>query len=220
VQTVRAASASLQMLRFSRQVVRRRAVLDGSMGHDLLVAADDGKLSYAECPGLMVDYLVPSLDTTISGIASALYLFATHPDQWRALKEEPALIPNAVNEVLRYESPLRAFSRKAARDSEIAGVRIPAGARVLVIYASANRDEREWTEPDRFDIRRDANRQLGFGHGTHACAGQGLARLEMQAMLRALLDRADRIEPAGQPIWALNNVIRCYEYLPLRLISA
>jgi cytochrome P450 len=133
----------------------------------------------------MVDYLVPSLDTTISAIASALHLFATHPEQWRLLKADPSLIPNAVNEVVRYEAPLRAFSRKVARDTELAGTVIPKGARVLVIYASANRDRLAWDDPDTFDIRRDAARQLGFGHGAHGCAGQGLARLETAAMLRA-----------------------------------
>ena len=216
----RAIPASLQMLWFSKQVVRRRAVIGGSMGHDVLVAADEGKLPERECSALMVDYLVPSLDTTISGIANALALFAAHPDQWALLKAEPALLPNAINEVLRYESPLRAFTRKAMHRSTIGDVSMPAGARVLVLYASANRDEREWADPDTFDIRRDANRQLGFGHGSHACAGQGLARLEMQAMLSALMQRVDRIEVTGQPTWARNNIIRCYERLPLRLISA
>ena len=220
VRTLKAALPSLQMLSFSKRVVRDRSVLDGSMGHDVLVAADNGQLSHAECPALMVDYLVPSLDTTISGIANALYLFATHPAQWRALKDDPALIPNAFNEVLRYESPLRAFSRKAVRDTDIAGAPIPSGARVLVIYASANRDEREWSDPDRFDIGRDANRQISFGQGTHACAGQGLARMETQAILRALVDRVDRIELSGPPTWARNNIIRCHERLPLRLIGA
>lgn len=219
-QTMKAAVASLQMMHFSKRVVRDRSVLAGSMGHDVLVAADGGKLSHAECPALMIDYLVPSLDTTISGIASALALFANHPDQWQTLRHDPTLIPNAVNEVLRYESPLRAFSRKAALDTEIAGVAVPAGARILVVYASANRDEREWADPDKFDIRRDATRQLGFGHGTHACAGQGLARLETQAILRALVERVDRIERAGPPSWALNNIIRCYERLPLKLVRA
>jgi cytochrome P450 len=91
---------------------------------------------------------------------------------------------------------------------------------VLVIYASANRDELEWDEPATFDIKRDATRQLGFGQGTHACAGQGLARLEISAMLRALIDRVDRIELAGQPTWAINNIIRRHEHLPLKLIAA
>jgi cytochrome P450 len=216
----RALPASVQMRRFANDVVRRRSVIDGSMGHDVLVAADAGKLPHSECSALLVDYLVPSLDTTISGIANALALFAAHPEQWQLLRDERSLLPNAINEVLRYESPLRAFTRKVAQPSEIADVGLSAGTRVLVMYASANRDEREWTDPAVFDIRRDANRQLGFGHGTHACAGQGLARLEMQAMLSALLDRVNRIEPAGQPTWALNNVIRCYQHLPLRLISA
>ena len=80
----------------------------------------------------------------------------------------------------------------------MANVEIPAGARVLVLYASANRDEQEWTDPDMFDIRRNATRHLGFGHGTHACAGQGLARLEMQAMLTALMQQVSRIELAGR----------------------
>ena len=113
-----------------------------------------------------------------------------------------------------------AFSRRVAQGSVIGDVSIPAGARVLVLYASANRDEREWADPETFDIRRDANRQLGFGHGTHACAGQGLARLEMQAMLGALMNQVGRIELAGQPRWGLNNVIRCYQRMPLRLTSA
>lgn len=217
---LRSVPATLQMLRFSKQVVRQRSVAVGSMGHDIIGAADAGDLPRGECSALMIDYLVPSLDTTISGIASALALFAAYPEQWQVLRSEPSLLPNAINEVLRYESPLRAFSRKVASDRDVAGVHIPAGARLLVMYASANRDEDEWTEPEVFDIRREATRQLGFGHGAHACAGQGLARLEMQAMLTALMNRVDRIELAGEPTWALNNIIRCHKRLPLRLTAA
>jgi cytochrome P450 len=125
------------MLRFSNEVVRRRSVMAGSMGHDILAAADAGELPRDECAKLMVDYLVPSLDTTISGIANALALFAMDPEQWKLLRTEPALLPNAINEVLRFESPLRAFTRKVARSSGIANTSLPAGARVLVLYASA-----------------------------------------------------------------------------------
>src|SRR6184192_2964318 len=212
-QAVRSIPATLRTMRFAHQVVRDRSILAGSMGDDLLRAADEGKLPRAECPMLMIDYLVPSLDTTISAISSALHLFATHPGQWRTLKADPSLIPNAVNEVVRYESPLRAFSRKVTRATEVAGTTIPPDSRLLVIYASANRDALEWDDPDTFDIRRDAARQLGFGHGKHGCAGQGLARLETAAMLRALVDRVDRIEPAGTPEWALNNIIHRFERL-------
>ena len=217
---VNAFSSSIQMLRFARRVVRHRSVIEGSLGHDVLVAADNGKLPHRECPPLMVDYVAPSLDTTISAISSALHLFATFPEQWEILKSNHELIHNAVNEVVRYESPLRAFSRKMLREKRIGDTWIPAGSRVLVIYASANRDENEWDQPDVFDIRRDATRQLGFGHGAHACAGQGLARMETAAMLRALVERVDRIELTSPPTWAINNIIRRHEYLPLKLVAA
>jgi cytochrome P450 len=215
----KAVPGSLNMLRFARRAVRRREVIEGSMADDVLAAADTGKVSRAECSALMIDYVGPSIDTTISAISNALHLFAIHPEQWQILKNDPTLVPNAVNEILRYESPLRAFSRLARHETEIAGTAIPEGARILVIYASANRDEREWDDPDRFDIRRDANRQLGFGQGAHACAGQGLARLETSAMLSALAERVERIELTSRPTWAINNIIRRHERLPLKLIA-
>ncbi|MDW8807094.1 cytochrome P450 [Streptomyces scabiei] len=219
-QAARTLPASLGMLRYARGVVRDRSVLDGSMGHDLLRAADEGRLMPAECATMLIDYLAPSLDTTISAISSALHLFAVHPEQWRLLKADPDLVPKAVNEVVRYESPIRAFSRTAARDTELAGIPLRKGSRVLVLYGSANRDPLEWDDPDTFDIRCDAARQLGFGHGTHGCAGQGLARMETSAILRALVERVDRIKVTGPPQWALNNVIHRLERLPLELLPA
>lgn len=217
---IKAMPDALQMLRFARRVVRERTVLEGSMADELLAAADKGELSHRECPPLMVDYLAPSIDTTMSAISNALYLFATDPDQWHLLKNEPKLMPNAINEVIRYEPPLRAFARRAGRETEIDGIRIASGARVLVMYASANRDEREWEEPHVFDIRRDAGRQIGFGQGAHACAGQALARLETAAILQALIERVDRIEVTAAPTWAINNIIHRHERLPLKLIAA
>ena len=217
--SARAIPDTLRMLRFAKRVVRDRAMLDGSLGHDVLLAADEGKLTQAEAAALMIDYLAPSIDTTMSAISNALHLFATHPEQWQLLKADPTLLPGAINEVIRYESPLRAFTRKALSETIFDDAAIPAGARVLVIYASANRDEREWDDPDTFDIRRDAARHLGFGNGTHACAGQGLARLELTAMLNALLQRVERIELVGPPTWAINNIIRRHARLPLKLIG-
>jgi cytochrome P450 len=219
-QAIKAMPGALRMMRFARRIVRDRTVLDGSMAHELLIAADEGKLAHRECPPLMVDYLAPSIDTTMSAISNALYLFANHPDQWRLLRDDPGLMPNAVNEVIRYEPPLRAFARYVGRSTEIEGVAMESGARVLIMYASANRDEREWDEPEVFDIRRDAGRQIGFGQGAHACAGQALARLETTAMLRALIARVDRIEVTGAPTWAVNNIIHRHDRLPLKLIAA
>lgn len=219
-QAVMSFRRSLQMLRFARRVVRSRTVLEGSIVDELLAAVDAGTVSREQCTALMIDYIAPSLDTTISAISNAVYLFASHPEQWQLLKDDPGLIPNAVNEIVRYESPLRAFARLARRDTEIAGAVIPEGARVLVMYASANRDEGEWKDPDTFEIRRDAGRHLGFGNGAHACAGQALARLETAAMLRALVDRVDRIRVSGPPMWAQNNIIRRHQSLPVTLEPA
>lgn len=220
LQALRAVPRSVQMLRFARRVVRERDVLPGSMAHELLTAVDQGHLGAEEVPPLLIDYIAPSLDTTISAISSALYLFATHPEQWQLLRADPSLLPNAINEVVRYESPLRAFTRKTAQASIIADVPLPAGARVLVLYASANRDEREWEAPDTFDIRNDAGRHVGFGSGAHACAGQGLARVETTAMLKALIERVERIEVTGEPTWGINNIIHRHEQLPIRLVAA
>ncbi|WP_280493369.1 cytochrome P450 [Nocardia asiatica] len=219
-QSIRTAPAGIEMMRFTRRLARDRQLLPGSAGAEILQAADEGKIAHKECPAMMIDFLAPSLDTTISAISSALYLFAAHPHQWQLLRSDPTMIANAVNEVVRYESPLRAFSRKTIRDVALAGVTIPEGARVVVMYSSANRDPLEWDSPDTFDIRRDASRQLGFGHGTHGCAGQGLARLETQAILAALLERVERIEIAGRPHWAMNNIIHRFETLPLQLFPA
>ncbi|WP_183099058.1 cytochrome P450 [Nocardioides pelophilus] len=219
-QAMRSVVPSLQMLRYARRVAKERSLLPESLGADLLRAVDEGRLDAAGCPKLLVDYLAPSIDTTLSAIASALYLFAQHPDQWQRLRADRSLLPNAINEVVRLESPLRAFSRKVAADVTLAGVALPAGSRVLVLYASANRDELVWESPDEFDITRDASQQLGFGHGTHGCAGQGLARLETRAVLGHLLDRVERLELTGEPVWAVNNIIHRLEHLPLELIPS
>ncbi|MEG9227366.1 cytochrome P450 [Aeromicrobium sp. Sec7.5] len=218
-QTLRTAPSTIGMMRFARSVVRRGAVQPGSMGADLLEKVESGELGRGECPALMIDYLAPSLDTTISAIASALMLLATHPDQWAALKADPSLIANTVNEVVRLEAPLRAFARHVERDTEIGGVAVEAGSRVVVFYASANRDERVWDDPSTFDITRDAAAQLGFGQGAHGCAGQGLARLETQSILRSIVDRVERLEVTGQPTWGLNNIIHKLDHLPLRLVA-
>lgn len=217
---LKAVPRSLHMLRFARRLVRDRNVLQGSMAEELLTAVDDGTLAVEEVPPLLIDYIAPSLDTTISAISSALFLFARHPEQWQLLREDPSLLPNAVNEVVRFESPLRSFTRKLLHESTIGDVQLPAGARVLVMYASANRDEREWDAPEVFDIRNSAGRHVGFGSGAHACAGQGLARMETTAMLQALIERVDRIEIAAEPKWAVNNIIHRLEHLPVRLIPA
>ena len=215
---LRSSARAVAMLAFVHRLARRRGVLPGSMADEVIQAIDRNEMEQSQLPSVFIDYLAPSIDTTASAIAAALWLFALNPQQWQTLKREPARVPNAVNEIVRMESSVRAFGRRADRDTDIAGTRMAAGSRVLVMFASANRDERVWSEPDRFDITRDASRQLGFGHGVHACAGQGLARAETEAMLRSLLHHVERIDLDGTPRLALNNVIRRFDTLPLRLV--
>lgn len=215
---LRALPVTYAMLRFTRATVRTHNVAPGSLGDELLTSARAAGIAESDCPPLLLDYLAPSLDTTIGAISNALWLFARHPDQWQLLRRDPALIANAVNEAVRLESPLRAFSRLASTDTQIAAVNIPAKSRVLVVYASANRDERAWQDPTRFDITRDASAQLGFGYGEHGCAGQGLARLEAGAILSSLARRVAWIELTGTPQWVNNNIIRRLSTLPIRLV--
>lgn len=180
----------------------------GSWGDGLYQAAGRGELKPEECPVLMTDYMAPALYTTIHALSSAIWLFGQHPEQWDALRRDPALIPNAINEIIRIESPAQALTRYVTRDHEVDGVTLPAGARVMVLYASANRDERKWKDPDRFDVRREGVAEhLAWGFGKHACVGMGLARLEMKALLTALVNRVKRFE-LGAVERSTNMVLR------------
>src|SRR5690606_33387515 len=183
-------------------------------------AAEAGEIEPDRCPMMIIDYLAPSLDTTISAIGNAIWLLATHPDQWQLLRNEPQRVKNALNEALRLESPISSFTRVAARDATVGDVAIPAGSRLLVSFASANRDERRWSDPERFDITRENAGHVAFGHGEHACIGMGLARLEVTALLNALIERVTAIELAGPPRRKLNNLIRSFASLPVAVTPA
>jgi cytochrome P450 len=192
---------------------------DGCFAARILAAAEQGEIEPGRCPMLIIDYLAPSLDTTISAIGNALWLFATHPEQWQLLRAEPQRVKAAFNEVLRLESPISCFARVARVDTVVGGVEVPAGSRVLVSFASANRDERRWDDPERFDITRESAAHVAFGHGEHACVGMGLARLESAAVLTALVERVATIELAGPPRRKLNNLIRSFRSLPITLTT-
>ncbi|MGV9710889.1 cytochrome P450 [Gordonia sp. NPDC003424] len=205
---------------YTASVVAEHRTPHGSLADDLVSAAERGEIPLDRCPVIMVDYFAPSMETTISALSSALALFAEHTDQWDALRANPSLVGGALNEVIRLESPIRGFTRYVGADTELSGVRIAEGSRVLALFASANRDERRWEDSDRFDISRDNTEHLAFGHGVHGCAGQGMARLEVVAVLQRLIDRVERIEFTGDPVPAVNSITRGYESLPLRLVPA
>lgn len=180
-------------------------------------AADRGEIDASICPFLMNDYMGPSLDTTIFATTSAIWLFARHPEQWRQVCANPALIPAAINEVVRIESPIQTFSRYVAQDHVIDGVTLPAGSRAIVAFGSANRDERKWGDPEVFRIDREASAEhLGFGFGEHQCVGANLARLEIRALLSALAKRVERFELVEMKR-GVNNVLRGIEHCVVRV---
>jgi cytochrome P450 len=197
-----------EMMRYAIGVERASLRPDG-WAAQLFAAADARKIEAGDVASMLIDYIAPSLDTTILGLGHLLFQLGRDPAQWAMVREDPALIPRAVDEALRLEAPVRAFSRFAVADYDVAGTTIPAGSRVLVLFASGNRDERRWSDPDRFDLTRDAREHLGFGHGVHRCAGSHVAQLEMHSLLRAMVARVRTIE-VGPAELGLNNVLFGY----------
>ncbi|MGB3434188.1 cytochrome P450/oxidoreductase [Achromobacter sp.] len=155
---------------------------------------------------MMMAGIVAAHETTANASANALKLLLQHPDAWRELCEDPALLPNAVEECLRHNGSVAAWRRLATRDTEIAGVAIPAGAKLLIVSSSANHDERHFADADFFDIRRDnASDQLTFGYGAHQCMGKNLARMEMQIFLEELTRRLPHMRLAQQQFTYVPN---------------
>jgi cytochrome P450 len=167
---------------------------------------------------LMRDYIAPSLDTTISAIGYGIALFARHPEQWQKLRDDRSLIKNAIEEIVRLNTPIRAFTRLVEEDTEVAGVALEKHSRVLMIYGAANRDPAKFPDPDRFDITRETRGHVGFGHGVHACLGMHLARLEITCLFNALADRVSAFELNGPIKSALNATIHAHASVPVHAI--
>lgn len=199
--------------------VKREDLDPDGWGAALFAAADRGELEYRSAKSMLLDYLSPSLDTTINGAGSAIWLFGRFPDQWRKLVANPALIPDAIDEVLRYESPIRAFSRYVTRDCDLGGVPIREGSRALMMYACANRDERKFSNPDVFDIERAPRDHLAFGFGSHMCAGMHLAKLEITTLLEILIRRVKSFEIVAAQ-HKLNNTLRGLAQLDVTVQAA
>jgi cytochrome P450 len=156
-------------------------------------------------------------DTTSSSLSGGLEQLVRHPEQLRALQADAALLPNAVDEIIRWVSPVRHFMRQAQRDYVLAGTRVAAGDWLLLSYLSANRDETVFDEPMRFDIRRrNAADHLAFGIGVHFCLGAHLARMELMAFFQELLPRLEHIELASEPEYTTTTFVGGPKRMPIR----
>lgn len=175
-------------------------------------------LTHAEARLFCLSLLVAGNETTRHLISGALLALWEHPDQRAALIADPGLIPGAVEECLRWVTPIQAFGRTATVATELAGVPLPAGTFVIMLYASANRDERVFgPSADRFDVTRPIDPpHLSFGFGEHLCLGAALARLEARVFLTELLARMPVWEIAGEPEWTPSTLVRGMRTLPLR----
>jgi len=155
-------------------------------------------------------------DTTKDAISGGLLALIENPDELARLRKDPALMGTAVEEMIRWTTPVKEFMRTAASDTEVRGVPIAAGESVYLAYVSGNRDEEVFDEPFRFDVSRDPNKHVAFGYGVHFCLGAALARMEMNSLFSELIPRLDSIELAGEPELSATTFVGGLKHLPVR----
>ena len=177
-----------------------------------------GKLTPMEQLMVFSVVMVAGLETTRNAIAGGVLAFINHPEQWQALRRDRALMPTALEEILRWTSPTPYNRRTATRDVDWGGRLIRRGEKVTLWWASANRDETRFERPFTFDIRRPRNPHLAFGSGGHACLGAQLARMEMRVALSALLDHVDHFELADDVEWTRSNKHTGIRRMPVRYV--
>lgn len=201
-------------------VCKRDRLKPGGWGAAVFAAADRGECTEAEAERLVRSLLTAGVDTTVNGIGNMIHAFATHPSQWAKLRADPSLTKRAFEESLRWDSTVQTFFRTTSRSVEVAGQSIPAGAKVLLFLAAANRDPRHWERAEEFDITRSASGHVGFGFGIHQCLGQMVARMEAEAVLDAMIPRIAEIRLAGEPVRRLNNTLHALSQLPVEIVPA
>jgi cytochrome P450 len=199
-------------------ISEKRAAPDGSVLSQLVAAEAEGdKLSMDELLSTTVTFLVAGHETTTSLIGNGVLTLLQHRNDWEAIRNEPALIPKAVEEILRFESPVARQPRLVRRDAELGGQRLKEGDVAFQMLGAANRDPAVFGDPDRFDIRRDPNRHIAFGLGPHFCIGAPLSRAEGQIAFATLTGRMPGLELDGPPVWDLSKPnSRVLRELPVR----
>jgi cytochrome P450 len=189
----------IELARYLRGVAgeRRRRPADDLVSTIVAEQAGETALTIREVIQFVMLLLVAGNETTTNLIGNAVAALLDHPEALGQLAADPSRVPAAVEEALRYDAPVQMVFRTATRDVELAGTRIPEGAYVVPLLGSANRDERRFRDPDRFDLARDPQGHLGFGFGAHFCLGASLARLEARLALEALVPELARLEWHG-----------------------
>jgi cytochrome P450 len=160
--------------------------------------------------------VVAGNETTRNGTSGGMLALIEHPDQLRLVQNDPTLLKPAIEEILRWTSPIIHFARTATSDTEVRGQKILEGQRVGMFYGSANRDEEIFDRPFEFDVTRKRNRHIAFGVGEHFCAGAHVARLEMEVAYKHLLPRIEEIELAGPPERLYSALVGGVKHLPIR----
>jgi len=196
--------------------VKRRRPADDVMTALVTAEIDGERLDAGELEMFFFLLVIAGSDTTRSALPGGVLALAEHPQAYQRLRDDPALVSDALEEILRWHPPVLSFRRTATRDLSLAGQSIRAGEKVVVYHVSAHYDEREFNEPFRFDLSRSPNRHLAFGHGPHKCLGAHFARLQMHAFLTAFLTRLPPVELDGPVQRLTSNFINGINHLPLR----
>jgi len=208
----------IELMRYLRTVAvdRKRSPADDLISTIVAAQAGEEALTIREVMQFVMLLLVAGNETTTNLIGNAVSALFAHPDQLAKLAADPSLVPAAIEETLRYDPPIQILFRKATRDVEIAGTRIPEGAYVAPLLGSANRDERQFPQPDVFDLSRNPQGHVGFGFGKHFCLGASLARMEARTALEALAPMLPRLEPASPRQLVDSFLVRGARHLELR----
>jgi len=196
----------------------RRANPKDDVASVIANATIDGEpIGHVEAMGYYIIVATAGHDTTSSTAAGGLLALMQNPDQFAKLKSDPdRYLPGAIDEMIRWTTPVKHFFRTAAEDYELRGKKIRKGDNLLMCYWSANRDEDAFDDPFTFDIERSPNKHLAFGYGAHLCLGQHLAKMEIKALYKELLARLDHIELAGDPAWVEASFVSGLKRLPVR----
>jgi cytochrome P450 len=211
--------AALEMFEYAHAIAAtRRAEPEDDLITKIVFAEVDGdRLTEREFANFFTLLVIAGNETTRHSLSHALQALAEHPEELARLKRDPGLMPTAVEEVLRWGSPVLHFRRTATAGTVLNGAAISKGDKVVTWYVSANRDDDVFTDPFRFDVSREPNEHAAFGkYGPHHCLGAYLARLEIRVLLEELLPRVVAVEPSGPPRRVRSNFVNGYKQLPLR----